>query len=89
MRPKLFARITRFQAPLENKALHPGRTWTEVAHNFGYFDQMHMIHDFEQLAGGSPKEMLTHVETVFVEQISQIRSDAVAAAYACDARLAL
>lgn len=62
--PKLLARIVRFQASLETKALCPGKSWTEIAHQFGYYDQMHMIHDFGQLAGGSPKEMLTHMETV-------------------------
>ena len=89
MRPKLFARIVRFQAALESKALHSGRSWTDVAHEFRYFDQMHMIHDFEQLAGGSPKEMLTHLETVFVEEIKRIRSNGAAAASVSDARLML
>jgi AraC-like DNA-binding protein len=87
--PKLFARIVRFQAALESKALHAGKSWTEIAHEFGYFDQMHMIHDFEQLAGGSPKEIFTHLEAVFVEQIRQIRSQAVAAASVPKARLML
>jgi AraC-like DNA-binding protein len=41
MRPKLFARVVRFQAALGSKALHSGKSWTEVAHEFGYFDQMH------------------------------------------------
>ncbi|MDQ6663106.1 MAG: helix-turn-helix domain-containing protein [Acidobacteriota bacterium] len=89
MRPKLFARIVRFQAALESKALHSGKTWTEVAHDFGYFDQMHLIHDFALLAGGSPKEMLTHLETVFVEEIRRIRSNAVEAVAASDRRLTL
>jgi hypothetical protein len=48
-----------------------------------------MIHDFEQLAGGSPKEMLTHLETVFVEQIRQIRSNTAAAVSVSNARLML
>jgi len=69
MSPKLFARIVGFQAALGTKAFCTGTSWTEIAHNFGYCDQMHMIHDFEQLAGGSLKEMLAHLETVFVEPI--------------------
>jgi transcriptional regulator GlxA family with amidase domain len=87
--PKLFARIVRFQAALETKALCAGKSWTEIALNLGYYDQMHMIHDFERLAGGSPKEMLTHLEAVFVEPIRQIRSNAIAAASVSNARLTL
>jgi transcriptional regulator GlxA family with amidase domain len=87
--PKLFARIVRFQAAIETKALSTGTSWTKIAHNFGYYDQMHMIHDFEQLAGGSPKEMLTHLETVFVEPIRQIRCNAIAPAAVSNARLTL
>jgi AraC-like DNA-binding protein len=33
--PKLFARIVRFQAALETKALCAGKSWTEIAHDFG------------------------------------------------------
>jgi len=69
--PKRFARIVRFQAALENKALSARKSWTEIAVDLGYYDQMHMIHDFEQLAGASPKQMLAHLETVFVEPISR------------------
>jgi AraC-like DNA-binding protein len=28
--------------------------WTDVAHNLGYHDQMHMVHDFNRLSGDSP-----------------------------------
>jgi methylphosphotriester-DNA--protein-cysteine methyltransferase len=87
--PKLFARIVRFQTALETKALWYGKSWTEIALNLGYYDQMHMIHDFEGLAGGSPKEMLAHLEAVFVEPIRQIRSSAMAAANVSNARLTL
>lgn len=86
--PKLFARIVRFQAALESKAL--GRkAWTNIAHDFGYYYQMHMVHDFEQLAGGSPKEMLGHLETVFVEPIRQVRRNTITAAAVSGARLTL
>jgi hypothetical protein len=30
----------------------------DVAHNFGYHDQMHMIHDFEKLGGDAPAKFL-------------------------------
>ena len=74
VRPKLFARVVRVQSALETKALHALKSWTEVAHDFGYYDQMHMVHDFEQLAGGTPTAMLAQLEAVFVEEIRQFRS---------------
>jgi transcriptional regulator GlxA family with amidase domain len=55
--PKLFARITRFQTALDAKRISPGRTWLGVAHEFGYFDQMHMIRDFKNLGGDPPSQL--------------------------------
>jgi hypothetical protein len=74
MRPKLFARIARFEATLECKGRFVTKSWTDVAHEFGYYDQMHMVHDFAKFIGGSPTEALTQLETVFVEQIKRLRS---------------
>jgi AraC-like DNA-binding protein len=51
MRPKLYARIVRFQSALDCKARSSTKSWTDVAHEFGYHDQMHMIHDFEEFTG--------------------------------------
>jgi hypothetical protein len=51
--PKLFARVTRFQMALDAKRISPAHTWLGVAHEFGYFDEMHMIRDFKNLGGGS------------------------------------
>lgn len=56
--PKLYARIVRFQAALEAKVLDPRRSWADVAHTLGYFDQMHMVHDFQQFADQSPATFL-------------------------------
>lgn len=77
VRPKLFARVVRFQAALEAKALHAEKSWSEIALDFGYFDQMHMVHDFDQLAGGTPTEMLAQLEAVFVDEIRQVRSGSI------------
>lgn len=52
--PKLYARIVRFEAALRRKAAAPEMHWTEVAHDLGYHDQMHMVHDFNRLSGDSP-----------------------------------
>ena len=76
MRPKLYARIARFEAALDAKARCETKSWTEVAHDFGYYDQMHLIHDFAEFTGTTPTETLGQLETVFVEQISAMRSAA-------------
>ena len=49
--PKLYARIVRFESALKTKAACPHISWTTIAHEFGYHDHMHMIHDFEQFSG--------------------------------------
>ena len=52
--PKLYARIVRFETALRRKASAPATRWTDIAHSLGYHDQMHMVHDFNQLSGDSP-----------------------------------
>jgi len=58
MSPKTFARVARFQAALDAKLSAPGRSWLDIAHTFGYHDQMHMIHDFERLGQKTPSHLL-------------------------------
>ncbi len=62
--PKAFARIARFQAALDAKLASPKRTWLDIAHTFGYYDQMHMIHDFEKLGRTTPTALLTEMGDV-------------------------
>jgi AraC-like DNA-binding protein len=68
--PKSFARIARFQFALDAKLVSPQRTWLNIAHSFGYHDQMHMIHDFEALGRATP----THL----IEQMADARPPALA-----------
>lgn len=63
VRPKLFARVARFEAALENKARFATKSWTHIAHEFGYYDQMHMVHDFREFTGETPGEILTQLES--------------------------
>jgi AraC-like DNA-binding protein len=79
MRPKLFARIARFEASLDTKARSATKSWTDVAHEFGYYDQMHMVHDFAAFTDKTPTEALIQLETVFVQQIKTMRSGALSA----------
>jgi AraC-like DNA-binding protein len=89
MRPKLFARIARFEAALDTKACSATKSWTDVAHEFGYYDQMHMVHDFGEFTDKTPTETLIQLETVFVEQIKTMRSDALSAKPTSSSRLIL
>ena len=54
--PKLYARAVRFEAALKSKLRSPARRWTAIAHELGYHDQMHMVHDFHELAGLAPSD---------------------------------
>ena len=89
IRPKLFARIARFEAALEDKARFSTKSWTDVAYEFGYYDQMHMVHDFAEFTGATPTETLYQLETVFVEQIMTMRSGGRKSAADADQRLIL
>ena len=89
VRPKLYGRIARFEAALDSKARFTTKSWTDIAHEFGYYDQMHMIHDFEDLAGDTPTTILTHLEALFREQIATLRSGSLPANAGADLRLAL
>ncbi len=75
MRPKLFARISRFEAALDHKARSETNSWADVAHRFGYHDQMHMIHDFSEFTSETPTRILRQVEDVYVEQIRTMRAN--------------
>ncbi|WP_461451492.1 helix-turn-helix domain-containing protein [Mucilaginibacter sp.] len=52
--PKLFARITRFSKAYRMHQKFPQLTWTAIAYQCGYFDQMHFIRDFKEFAGVTP-----------------------------------
>jgi AraC-like DNA-binding protein len=72
--PKLFARIARFEAALDRMARSSQGSWTEVAHRFGYYDQMHMVHDFSRFTGETPTRTLQHFEATFEQRMRAIRS---------------
>jgi AraC-like DNA-binding protein len=59
--PKLFARVARFEMALDTKRIASGQSWLTVAHQLGYFDQMHMVRDFQQLGGDVPSEIFQQI----------------------------
>lgn len=52
--PKSFSRIVRFKATIDNYRAN-NKTLTEIAYDFGYYDQSHFIEEFKQFSGYSPK----------------------------------
>jgi methylphosphotriester-DNA--protein-cysteine methyltransferase len=53
--PKLFARICRFRLATAAIRATPAPDWAQLALECGYFDQSHLIHDFQELAGNTPE----------------------------------
>ncbi|MFD2246848.1 helix-turn-helix domain-containing protein [Pontibacter ruber] len=53
--PKFFARLVRFSKAYRMRENFPQLSWTHIAYECGYFDQMHFIRDFKQFAGVAPR----------------------------------
>jgi AraC-like DNA-binding protein len=68
MSPKVYARVVRFEAALKRKKQAPGLRWTDVAHELGYHDQMHMVHDFALLAGATPSTVAPELDIIVNEE---------------------
>lgn len=54
--PKLTSRILRFQNTLRTIHQSQSHDWAELAQEFGYYDQPHLIHEFREFAGMTPAE---------------------------------
>jgi AraC-like DNA-binding protein len=55
--PKFYSRLVRFGKAWLLKENYPQLTWTQVAYECKYFDQMHFIRDFKEFANANPKEI--------------------------------
>lgn len=53
--PKLFARICRFRRATAAIKAAPSPDWAQLALACGYFDQSHLIHDFQEFSGSAPE----------------------------------
>lgn len=56
--PKLYCRVRRFQAALERIGQGQQVDWADIALTCGYFDQAHLIHDFQAFSGLNPSTYL-------------------------------
>lgn len=63
--PKLFARTTRFDAALMAHRKNPTRSWTEIVHEVGYFDQAHFVRDCHALVKAAPSQFTGDWDNIF------------------------
>jgi AraC-like DNA-binding protein len=56
--PKLYCRIQRFQYAIKLAHQADEVDWADLAANSGYYDQSHMIRDFQEFCGMSPSAYL-------------------------------
>jgi len=54
--PKQFLKTVRFQNAVHKKSINEHVSLTQLAHRSGYYDQSHMIADFSNLTGYTPKK---------------------------------
>ena len=57
--PKQYMQLLRFEKALKIKLMHPNKNWTSIAHECGYYDQMHLIRYFNQFTNRNPGAFLS------------------------------
>ena len=55
---KRFHRLVRLYRLVRQEILNPGQIYLDAALDLGFFDQAHVIHDFQELTGRSPANFL-------------------------------
>ncbi|CAN7741289.1 helix-turn-helix domain-containing protein [Duganella sp. LjRoot269] len=56
--PKLYARICRFRRATSALKAAAAPDWAQLALDCGYFDQSHLIHEFQEFSGSAPERFL-------------------------------
>ncbi len=62
--PKQFMRVVRFQNALYCRSKNSQLSLTELAYECGFFDQSHLITDFRDLSGKTPKQYFAECKPV-------------------------
>lgn len=65
MTPKLFARTSRFDRALMAHHNNPERSWTDIIHELGYFDQPHFIRECRTFTGLPPRGLTGDWDNIF------------------------
>lgn len=67
--PKYYSRIIHFNAAYQFLKKNPHTSWLELTYRFDYFNQSHMIKDFYDFTGASPKGYAALVSLVANNEI--------------------
>jgi AraC-like DNA-binding protein len=59
--PKHYLRVERLQEALSTKSLQPDTPWGVIASDLGFYDQMHLVHEFKALGGAAPSRLFEEV----------------------------
>jgi AraC-like DNA-binding protein len=62
--PKTLARAIRFEQIRKQLMFDPDQSLTTLAHDHGYTDQSHFIHDFREFAGRTPGEFAREMRAI-------------------------
>ncbi len=62
--PKALARSIRFEEIRKRLMFEPAQSLTDLAHEYGYTDQAHFIHDFRELAGRTPGQFAREMRAI-------------------------
>lgn len=60
--PRQFLKIIRFQHAIDRKSKDKSINFTDLTYQCGYYDQAHMINDFQKLSGMTPKQYFNDCE---------------------------
>ncbi len=73
MNPKSYARILKFSKAYRLHEACPQLSWTQIAYEAGYFDQMHMIRDFKSFAGVNPSVIQMQLQSTPLRMQKDLR----------------
>ncbi|MFW6275217.1 MAG: DUF6597 domain-containing transcriptional factor [bacterium] len=62
--PKSYASLSRFQNGLNQIIHNDYNKLSDIAYNFGYFDQMHFIKEFKRFSGNTPKKFASRNDSM-------------------------
>lgn len=70
--PKHYSRLVRFAQAWIMKEQQPDTSWFKIAMECGYFDQMHLIRDFQEFAGVTPSVIESAISTSEVKFFNRL-----------------
>jgi AraC-like DNA-binding protein len=65
--PKVVCRLARFRASVSLLHRQRARSWSEIAYECGYYDQSHLINEFQAVAGLAPESFRERTGFAFLQ----------------------